>query len=100
MKQIAILIVFAVVLAGCSSSKPAPKLFTWESDTNKADAQKKVQQAETKDPCSAANLETASAEQKKKCDPTTGMSDSLSPKPSPLPPKKKTSRTAPSSSKS
>ena len=98
MKQFAILIVCALAFAGCSSSKPAPKPFTWESDTNKADAQKKVQQAETQDPCSAANLKTASAEQKKKCDPTSGMSDSLSPKPSPPPPKKKTSRATPSKS--
>lgn len=100
MKQFAVLIVFAIAFAGCSSSKPAPKPFTWESDTSKTDAQKKAQQAEAQDPCSAANLKTASAEQKKKCDPTTGMSDSLSPKPSPPPPKKKTSRAAPSSSKS
>ena len=63
MKQFAILIVCALAFAGCSSSKPAPKPFTWESDTNKSDAQKKVQQAETQDPCSAANLKTASAEQ-------------------------------------
>lgn len=98
MKQFAILIVFALTFAGCSSSKPAPKPFTWESDTNKADAQKKVQQAEAQDPCSATNLKTASDEQKKKCDPTKGMSDSLSPKPTPPPPKKKTSRVTPSKS--
>lgn len=98
MKQFAILILFAVAFVGCSSSEPTPRPFTWESDTTKADAQKKAQQAEAQDPCSATNLKTASAEQKKKCDPTTGMSDSLSPKPSPPPPKKKTSRVTPSKS--
>jgi len=97
MKQFAIVFLLLAV-AGCSSSKPAPKPFTWESNANTADAQKKVQQAEAQDPCSPANLKTASEEQNKKCDPTKGMSDSLSPKPTPPPPKKKTSRVTRSTS--
>ncbi len=98
MKILAILITFALAFAGCSSSKPVPKAFTWESDTNRDGAQKKLHEAETQDPCSPTKLKTASDEQKKHCDPTKGMSDSLSPRPAPPPPKKKTSRMARSSS--
>jgi hypothetical protein len=73
---------------GCSSSKPAPKPFTW--DAKAAAAKQPVTQAVEQDPCSPDNLKLASAEQKKKCDPTTSMSESLSPK-SLSPPTRKTS---------
>jgi PBP1b-binding outer membrane lipoprotein LpoB len=79
MKQAATVLFALVFIAGCSSSKPAPKPFTWESKTSTADAQKKEKQAELQDPCSAQNLKTASEEQKKKCDPTKGMFDNVKP---------------------
>jgi len=80
MKQTAIAFLLVVLIAGCTSSQPAPKSFKWESDTKTTDAQKKEKEAEAKSPCSEVNLKNASEEQKKKCDPTKGMFDNVHPK--------------------
>ena len=87
MRLIGIVLLFSVIV-GCSSSKPAPKPFTWDSKTPAK--QKTADNATKQDPCSQESLKTASDEQKRNCDPTTRMADSLSPKRTP-PTKKKAS---------
>ena len=79
------IVLLSLVAFGCSSSKPSPKPFTWDAKTSAA--KQPVAQTAKQDPCSPDSLETASAEQKKKCD-TTSMADSLSPKPLPPPTRK------------
>jgi hypothetical protein len=80
MRLIGIVLLFSVIL-GCSSSKPAPKPFTWDSE--KPTTQKTADNATKQDPCSLENLKTASDEQKRNCDPTTRIADSVSPKRTP-----------------
>ena len=82
------IVLLSLVAFGCSSSKPTPKPFAWDAKT--AAAKQPVTQSAKQDPCSPNNLKVASAEQKKKCDPTTSMSESVSPKSLP-PPARKTS---------
>jgi hypothetical protein len=88
MKVITLLLLSLTFITGCSSSSPTPKPFTWQSSASSSNAQQTEQQAEAQNPCSPANLKTASEAQKKKCDPTRGMQDSLSPKPATQPKKK------------
>lgn len=87
MKQI-VFVLFAIAgISGCDSSKPAPKPFKWDSSQSSKEAPKKVEQSQKQNPCSAENLKNATEEQKRKCDPTTGMNDSLGPKRNPAPKK-------------
>lgn len=77
--RIASLVLLLVAMIGCSSSKPAPQPFTWNSNTNSNEAQDKLRQAEAQQPCSPENLKNATPEQRRKCDPTTGMFDNIKP---------------------
>jgi len=84
MKLFGIVLLLSAMVA-CNSSKPAPKPFAWDAKTV---AKQPLKQAAKEDPCTPENLKIASEEQKKKCDPTTSMSESLSPKSLPPPTKK------------
>ncbi len=73
-----LLLLFAVT--GCTSSKPTPKPFTWDSDTSPEQAQQARKKAEAKETCSEQNLKSATEEQKRKCDPTRDMFENVRPK--------------------
>ena len=85
------LLVLLLAVTGCTLSKPAPKPFTWDSDTSPEQALRK---AEAKQPCSEPNLENATDEQKRKCDPTRDMFENVRPKKQdqPAPQRKSTNR--------
>lgn len=84
-------------LVGCSSSKPAPKPFKWESDTSFEQAQEAERKAEANDPCSERNLRNATVAQKEKCDPMRDTFDNIRPQRQPQPPQKRQKQPRPQS---
>ena len=76
-------LLLVIMFSGCDSSKPAPKPFKWDSNGDSASVQKKIDQPQKQNPCSAENLKNATAEQRNKCDPTRSMMESVNPKTAP-----------------
>jgi len=83
MKQFAVLIVFALALAGCDSSKPAPKPASAVPQASPEQMEKNIREAEAKQPCSDQNLKNATEDQKRNCNPSQGMFDNVKPAQSP-----------------
>jgi hypothetical protein len=73
-------------MVGCSSSKPAPKPFKWDSDTSSQQAEPVGRKTEADPACSPENLRNATEAQKRKCDPTRDMFDNVRPQPQSHPP--------------
>ena len=76
----AFLLLLLLAVMGCTSSKPTPKPFTWDSKTSPEQAQQARKKAEAKETCSEQNLKNATEEQKRKCDPTRDMFENVAPK--------------------
>lgn len=79
MKAIVLTLLFLSFIAGCDSSKPAPKPLSAYPALLPEDAKKVLQQQEAQQACSEQNLKKATAEQRQNCNPTHGMFDNVRP---------------------
>ena len=76
--MVAFILGLLMVLAGCTSSQPAPKPYQWGNSEDTQAAERKIKQMEAQNPCSEQNLKTASAKQRHDCNPLQDVFDTAS----------------------